>query len=313
MIRNTFRVILALAIALAIPAFAVPDHGSDGGQGHDGNGNNGTSTTPPPVAGQVQNNAQNDHGDDNQAGNQPQAGDPEDNDNPAPAAFERFRANLAASAAGMAAGASGNVAVRAQGHRQRLKVEIEADVPDGTMFNVLANGIPVGVLSTSFGQAELELDTEVGQPLPAGLLPGTITSAVVTDSGGTPVLQAQFGAVAPMAGQPPAPPVPDREDLTMIVTSQGMAVGASGHVSRRIQGQRQRLHVEVEANVSDGAVFRVFADGIPVGSLTFRLHEAEFQLESENAMLPTGLDSIAAIKTVQVVDAGGAVLLTTNL
>ena len=327
-IRRSLPYVLALAIALAMPALAVPDGGGDGdhgrdgtpsqvgnpsGSGHGDHGDDNQAGSPPPAADSGNTGEQDDHGNDGAADNQGPNNNPDNQGNNGAATVERFRSNLAATPAGTAIGASGNVDVRAQDQLQRLKVEIEANVPDGTMFNVLANGVMVGTLSIRFDEAELEIDTQDGSQMPGGLLPGVITSVMVTDSTGATVLQAQFGAVAPGAGQPPPPPAVDHETVALIATVQGMTAGASGHVSRRVQGARQRLVVEVEAKVADGTAFSVLADGVMIGTLTFRLQEAEFEIESENAVLPIGLSSIAGIQMIQVVDGSGVPLLAAAL
>lgn len=85
--------------------------------------------------------------------------------------------------------ASGRVVIRAQGARQRFHVEVEAMVPDGTTFLVLADGNLAGSVMIQMGEGELELDTEDGD-LPEGLDPVTaIKMVTVTDAGGVVLLQ----------------------------------------------------------------------------------------------------------------------------
>lgn len=322
MTRYSFSMVLTLAVVLSVPTLGaaladgdghghdgnpgqVDNHGKNGGDGDHGNNNqnNNNQTTNPPKAGDNDNkNNQDDHGS-NQQENENKA----NQQNP-----QRLQANLAATPSGTAIDASGSVDIRAQGQQQRLKVQVQANVPDGTMFKVLANGMQVGTLTIRFNEAELELDTEEGAALPGGLMPGSITMIVVTDMNGAIVLQAQFGAVAPGTGQP-GQPAPQRETVALVSAPAGMALAANGQVSRRVDGDRQRLEVEVEAHVLDGTVFKVLADGVPIGTLTFRLQEAEFELESENAGMPPGLVSIGAIKTVSVTDSSGNTVLSASL
>ncbi len=100
----------------------------------------------------------------------------------------RHRTQLAATDDGTAIGASGNAEARQQILAERFKVQVEADVADGTVFNAFADGHFAGSVTTALGVAELELDTEAFT-LPDELRPVCNLSLVeVTDENGTLVL-----------------------------------------------------------------------------------------------------------------------------
>jgi hypothetical protein len=99
----------------------------------------------------------------------------------------RHRTLLDATDDGAAIGASGNAEARQQ-ISERFKVQVEADVADGTVFNAFADGHFAGSVTTALGVAELELDTEAFT-LPDELRPVCDLSLVeVTDENGTLVL-----------------------------------------------------------------------------------------------------------------------------
>lgn len=97
------------------------------------------------------------------------------NQNPQP---QRTRVTLAVIDACNAISASGNADLQAQGDEQRPKVEIEANVPDGTMFTLLANNSPIGTITIQLGEGECEFDSQNGQILVGGLTPAIITSRI---------------------------------------------------------------------------------------------------------------------------------------
>jgi hypothetical protein len=107
----------------------------------------------------------------------------------------RHRTLLQATDDGAAIGASGNAEARQQispiyygGNRERFKVQVEADVADGTVFNAFGDGHFAGSLTTALGVAELELDTEAFT-LPDELRPVCDLNLVeVTDENGNLVL-----------------------------------------------------------------------------------------------------------------------------
>ena len=111
----------------------------------------------------------------------------------------RHRTALIATDDGAAIGASGHAEARQQtsviyygGSREQFKVQVEADVDDGTVFNAFADGIFAGTLTTSLGVAEMELDSELCN-LPNELRPVCNLSVVeVTDADGVLILFGNF-------------------------------------------------------------------------------------------------------------------------
>jgi hypothetical protein len=295
-----------LAIALSGPAVAVPDHGNDSHGGGTQSGGGGS---------------QGGHGDDHGGG---QSGDDHGgqtgNDNRGPGngnantqGVQRTEARLALTPTGVGIGAHGTADLRAQGNQQRVKVEIEANVADGTVFTVLANGIAIGTITIRLQEGELELELGNGATLPGGLLVSAITSIAVQDAAGATVLQGQFAAIntnAPATTPAPGSVVKTQADLTP--SAAAASLGASGEAELRVQGALQTFKVEVNANVADGTIWSVSVNGTMIGLLQFKLHAAEFRIES-GASLPGGLTSLAGISTVSIADPGGNVLLSGTL
>ena len=275
------------------------DHGNDGTQpgapNHDaGDNHGGANQSAPGAPGTPGNTGEDNHGGDGNV-NQP---------------MQRTRVNLAATAAGTGIGAEGHADLRAQGNDQRLTVEVEANVPDGTMFTVTANDIPIGTITVKLGEGEFEFESNSAQPLAGGMMPSAITSIVVSDSSNTPVLQATFGAIT--SSNPGLPPVlAMRKDLHLTATAAGAAVSAEGNVDLRSQGADTRLKVEVEAKVADGTVWTVSANGgaVNLGSVTFHLMEAELRLEAAD-LLQAGVTDPSSLTTIEVKDAGAVVTLS---
>jgi hypothetical protein len=308
--------VAALAFALSITGRAIADDGGHDQNGHhdanqtDDHGNDITAVTPAPATGDQND----DKGHDGQNNNQNGASQDDQNKSHGAenANLNRLNVRLMATPAGTSIGASGDVDIRAQGQRQRIRVEVEANVNDGTMFDVSANGVSIGTIKVQFNEGELELNTDGGRMLPGGLFPADITAAKVTDMSGSVILEAQFAALRTAGSAPNMLPDDHRVQTSMTPTPAGLAIGAEGHADLREQGQRARLKLEVEASVADGTVFTVMANGIAVGKVTLNLGEGEFQLESQGAMLPTGISSIGAITSVQISAPDGAPILNTS-
>jgi hypothetical protein len=173
----------AALLALGTATFAIADdHGSDGPH-HDSSATSGSSGS-----GQAQ------PGDDKGGAVEPA----DDKGNPAPASDDnggakdiKIRRKLMPTAAGVMLDASGHFVIRTQGSRQRLQVEAEAMVDDGTILMVFADGNLAGSLTIQMGEGELKLDSEGGD-LPEGLDPVTsIKTVTVTDANGNVILQGQ--------------------------------------------------------------------------------------------------------------------------
>lgn len=312
------HIAIGLAVALCLPFTVVADdHGQQGGSGHGSVSNNpvgddhGQDGNTGDDHGGTVNNGGAEPGDDHGAAGNPApvAG----NNNGAPASvdvpFQRTRVSLAQTAAGAAIGAEGHVDLRVQAAKQRLSIEIEANVPDGTMFTLTANSTVIGTLTIALGEAEFEFESENGLALAGGLMPAAITSITVSDSSNNAVLQAQFGAIS--NGTPPLPPVlAIHKQVSLTATTLGASMSAEGTVDLRSQGADTRLKVEVEAKVADGTVWTVSANnGTKLGTVTFKLMEAELQLETAD-LLQAGVTDPSSITSIQVSDAGANLVLS---
>jgi len=111
----------------------------------------------------------------------------------------RHRTLLVATDDGDAIGASGNADARQQsspiyygGVRESFKVELEADVADGTVFNAFADGHFAGSMATALGIAELELDTEAFTMLEELRPVCNLSLVEVTDENGTLIASGNF-------------------------------------------------------------------------------------------------------------------------
>lgn len=88
---------------------------------------------------------------------------------------------------------SGKAEVREQGSAQRLKVSMDARVPDGTTYIVTANGFAVGTMTIRLGDGELELTNANGKVLPNGASPVCSVGPVsVVGSDGRTILHGAF-------------------------------------------------------------------------------------------------------------------------
>jgi hypothetical protein len=296
-----------VAACLSVPLAGWADHGDDRGSnpgavsterhggGHDDNGA-GTVTTGGNPAGNDGDDQAGAGAQQNQPGNQP-------------GPLQRTRIRLAATDAGNAIGAEGRADLRIQGSQERLAVEMEANVADGTVFTLTANAIPIGVVTIQLGEGEFEFNSENGQSLAGGLLPDAMTSLVLSDSSNAVVLQAQFGALS--SGNPPLSPVlAVRKRVQLTASDLGATIAAEGSADLRSQGVDSRLKLEVEAKVADGTVWSVVVNGnVALGSLTFSLMESELRLDTA-ALANAGITDVSTITSVQINDAGGNAVLS---
>jgi hypothetical protein len=105
----------------------------------------------------------------------------------------RKKITLQPTAAGNASDISGASEVRARGEEKRFKVSMDARVADGTVYVVRVDNSVVGTISISFGDGELELNTNDGAVVPPALSQVCTAGYVsVTDAAGTPVLTGNF-------------------------------------------------------------------------------------------------------------------------
>ena len=131
------------------------------------------------------------------------------------------------------------------------------------------------------------------------------------DLTGNSLLLGRFAALGAGATAPRAGGLTKTEVALVRISAAATSVGAVGQVELRSQGAQQEFSVRVDAAVADGTVWLVFANGIQVGTLKFRLNGAELRIQTETP-LPAGLGSLAAISSVSITD-GATTLLSATL
>jgi hypothetical protein len=107
---------------------------------------------------------------------------------------------LTPTAAGRAIDASGDARVRKDGARQDFKVEIDANVADGTVYRVFVTNSQfpgetrlAGRIVIAAGGGQLELSNENGRVLPHGVAPVLrIQTVIVKNAAGQNVLRGTF-------------------------------------------------------------------------------------------------------------------------
>ncbi|MFQ5776711.1 MAG: hypothetical protein ACE5IP_01745 [Terriglobia bacterium] len=105
-----------------------------------------------------------------------------------------------------------------------------------------------------------------------------------------------------------------RTKIDLPDTALGAATDASGTAEVRARTRdgfvRQRFKVSMDARVADGTVFAVFVDDQLAGTITIVLGDGELELNNNNdKILPTAVDPVCSIKTVEVRNGGGMTLL----
>ncbi len=103
-----------------------------------------------------------------------------------------------------------------------------------------------------------------------------------------------------------------RNKITLNATAAGAGIGAIGTSEVRALRGSERFKAQVEAPVPDGTTFAVFADGQLAGTLTIVLGVGELDLNSNNGPLPTGVSPVCGIKTVEIKDGAGTLILSGN-
>lgn len=111
----------------------------------------------------------------------------------APSAMADCRKVINLNSTGVARDASGKAEVRQRGTRNKIKVEAEARVANGTRYNVFANGVLLGAVTINLGEGEIEVDTGDGGVLPPGATNVcAVTTVEVRDGAGLAVLTGSF-------------------------------------------------------------------------------------------------------------------------
>ncbi len=102
-----------------------------------------------------------------------------------------------------------------------------------------------------------------------------------------------------------------RKRITLFVTAAGAQIDASGTAEVRASGTQQRFKVSMDARVADGTTFAVFANDNLAGTITIVLGDGELELNNNNEnILPAGVDPVSGIKSVEVKDGSGTLILS---
>ncbi len=102
-----------------------------------------------------------------------------------------------------------------------------------------------------------------------------------------------------------------RNRITLFATAAGAQIDASGTAEVRASGTQQRFKVSMDARVADGTTFAVFANGNLAGTITIVLGAGELDLNNNNGnILPAGVDPVSGVKSVEVKDGSGTLILS---
>ncbi len=102
-----------------------------------------------------------------------------------------------------------------------------------------------------------------------------------------------------------------RKRITLSATAAGAQIDASGTAEVRASGTQQRFKVSMDARVADGTTFAVYANGNLAGTITIVLGAGELDLNNNNGnVLPVGVDPVSGIKSVEVKDGNGTLILS---
>ena len=106
-------------------------------------------------------------------------------------------------------------------------------------------------------------------------------------------------------------------EIVLSPTAAGRDIGASGDARVRRDGARQDFKVEIDANVANGTVFRVFVTNAQfpgetnrAGRIVIAAGGGQLEISNENGrVLPRGVAPVLQIQTVIVKNAAGQVVL----
>lgn len=102
-----------------------------------------------------------------------------------------------------------------------------------------------------------------------------------------------------------------RKQITLFVLPAGSQIDASGTAEVRVSGTKQSFKVSMDARVADGTTFAVYANGNLAGTITIVLGAGELDLNNNNGnVLPAGVDPVSGIKSVEVKDGNGTLILS---
>lgn len=184
--------------------------------------------------------------------------------------------------------------------------------PDGTVLNVLIDGVKIGTISLSKQGGELLLRTDRGQPVPP-IVNGT--TVAVTNQANATILSGSFTSSLPKPGATPTPTptLQPGAELRVRILLAGATIGGmmpQGHADFRTRADGNRtLEVEAEdVNLPQGTSLVVLVNNVEIGRIILGLtFEGEIELETEHGQT---VPAITQGTTVTVVNAAtGATIL----
>ncbi len=102
-----------------------------------------------------------------------------------------------------------------------------------------------------------------------------------------------------------------RNKITLSPSTAGASIDASGTAEVRARGTQQRFKVSIDAAVPDGTTFNVFANSQLAGTITIAAGAGELDLNNNNGnTLPSGVDPVCSISSVEVRSGNGTVILS---
>ncbi|HEX8161288.1 MAG TPA: hypothetical protein VF538_05420 [Pyrinomonadaceae bacterium] len=200
-----------------------------------------------------------------------------------------------------------------EGTHLRVRVD-RVNLADGTVLNVLIDGVKVGAITLNDRKGEIELRTDRGQPVPP-VVNGT--NVTVTGPSNATLLGGTFTSSLPKIGATPTPtPAPSPQpgaDLRVRIPLAGANIGGmmpQGHADFRTRADGNRtLEVEAEdVNLPQGASLIVLINNVEIGRIILGpTFEGEIELETERGR---SVPAITQGTTVAVVNAAtGATVL----
>jgi hypothetical protein len=97
--------------------------------------------------------------------------------------------------------------------------------------------------------------------------------------------------------------------ISLIPTPAGVAIDATGRIEIRARGSEQHFEVGMDAAVPDGAAFTVVANGRPAGTMVLASGAGNMHLHNLGSDLPSGVDPVCHLRTVEIWDSDGNVVL----
>lgn len=215
--------------------------------------------------------------------------------------------------------AVGEAEIEVAGSEQKFEIEAGQLLPR-TAYKIVVDGkLIIGGASlndpnhsrattSNFGTFKIEFKNTASSndlPLPAALTPvTTIKNVEVRDAQDRVVLSNTFGA---STGGGPGQSVEKRATLNPT----GVIAQANGKARAETEPEREELRVEADG-LESGVSYSIFADNVNLGSITAQsgYFKAEFTSDgSSGRVLPPALRPVTAIKTIEVRNPAGQVVL----